>query len=214
MYRKDISNDLQEILSQAIDKMKQEMGDSFNLDKINLAELERRTGISRSKLRHYKKDGFIVKPHGNTGKRAEITVLSGFTGVIDELLKNNVTNAVVCYDKIVELGYKGGQTQVRVYIENHQNLIPPKRQIVSPQGNRGRRFETGPGESYQMDWGFVNVTSSDGSGTYRAACFAMICHHCGERYVEFFPDAKQEHLLIGMIHAFIYANFQNKLTNI
>ena len=30
----------------------------------------------------------------------------------------------------------------------------------------------------------------------------MICHHCGERYIEFFPNAKQENLFIGMIHAF------------
>jgi transposase len=213
MYRKDISNDLQQILSQAIDKMKQEMGDSFNLDKINLAELERRTGISRSKLRHYKKDGFIIKPHGNTGKRSECTVLSGFTGVIDELLKKNVTNAVVCYDKIVELGYKGGQTQVRVYIERHQNLIPPKRQIISPQGNRGRRYETAPGESYQMDWGFVNVETNDGN-VFKVACFAMICHHCGQRYIEFFPNAKQENLFIGMIHAFYYMGIpENVLTD-
>ena len=36
------------------------------------------------------------------------------------------------------------------------------------------------------------------------ACFAMICHHCGKRYIEFFPNAKQENLFIGMIHAFIY----------
>ena len=32
----------------------------------------------------------------------------------------------------------------------------------------------------------------------------MICHHCGERYIEFFPNAKQENLFIGMIHAFQY----------
>jgi len=32
----------------------------------------------------------------------------------------------------------------------------------------------------------------------------MICHHCGMRYVEFFPNAKQENLFIGMIHAFLY----------
>ena len=32
----------------------------------------------------------------------------------------------------------------------------------------------------------------------------MICHHCGQRYIEFFPNAKQENLFIGMIHAFIY----------
>lgn len=36
MYRKDISNDLQEILSQAIDKIKQEMGEAFSFDKVNL----------------------------------------------------------------------------------------------------------------------------------------------------------------------------------
>lgn len=32
----------------------------------------------------------------------------------------------------------------------------------------------------------------------------MICHHCGTCYIEFFPNAKQENLFIGMIHAFRY----------
>ena len=32
----------------------------------------------------------------------------------------------------------------------------------------------------------------------------MICHCCGQRYIEFFPNAKQENLFIGMIHAFLY----------
>ena len=32
----------------------------------------------------------------------------------------------------------------------------------------------------------------------------MICHHCGQRYIEFFPNARQENLFIGMIHAFQY----------
>ncbi|WP_102343265.1 hypothetical protein [Galactobacillus timonensis] len=53
-----------------------------------------------------------------------------------------------------------------------------------------------------MDRGFVNVESDKG-GSYRAACFAMMCHHCGSRYIEFFPNAKQENLFIGMIHAFL-----------
>ena len=53
-----------------------------------------------------------------------------------------------------------------------------------------------------MDWGFVNVESDNG-GSYRAVCFAMMCHHCGSRYIEFFPNAKQENLFIGMIHAFL-----------
>lgn len=30
----------------------------------------------------------------------------------------------------------------------------------------------------------------------------MICHSCGECYIEFFPNARQENLFIGMVHAF------------
>ena len=200
---KDNGNDLQEILSQAIEQMKAELGDKFDLQKINLAELQRRTGITRAKLRRYQADGFIIRPHGNLGRKAETTVLSGYTGVIDDLLRKNVTNAAVCYDRIAELGYKGGQTQVKVYIAQHRDLIPPKRQNVSSQGNRGKRYETGPGEAYQMDWGFVDVETGLGC-TYRVACFAMICHHCGTCYTEFFPNARQESLFIGMIHAFLF----------
>ena len=116
--------------------------------------------ISRSRLRRYKKDGFIVKPHGRTGRKAEVTVLTGYTGLLDDLLRKNVTNASVCFERLREHGYTGGQTQVRVYIQNHQDLIPPKRALVAPQGNRGRRYHTGPAESYQMDWGQVAAKES------------------------------------------------------
>ena len=99
------------------------------------------------------------------------------------------------------------------FISAHKDLVPAPREIVSPQGNRGRRYHTGPGENYQMDWGFVKVNTPDG-GSYQCACFAMICHHCGERYIEFFPNARQENLFIGMIHAFIYMGIpENVLTD-
>ena len=54
-----------------------------------------------------------------------------------------------------------------------------------------------------MDWGFIEVETEQGK-PYRVACFAMICHCCGKRYVEFFTNARQENLFIGMIHAFLY----------
>lgn len=108
MNKENKSNDLQVILTQAIEQMKMELGDRFNIDKINLAELERRTGISRAKLRHYKKDSFIIKPHGRTGQKAEVTVLTGYTGFLDDLLRKNVTNAAVCFEQLQEHGYTGG----------------------------------------------------------------------------------------------------------
>lgn len=200
---KDISYDLQQILTQAIEVMKEEAGVTFDIKKINLSRLSQLTGISRQRLRTLKKTNFKVAPHGNTGKVRSITVLSGYEGIVDNYLMLGVTNSEVIFENLQENGYKGGCTSVKNYIAKHRDLVPAQRQIVSTQGNRGRRYQTGPGEVYQMDWGFVNVETSDG-GSYRAACFAMICHHCGQRYIEFFPNAKQENLFIGMIHAFTY----------
>ena len=191
------------IITQAISEMEAEQGKSLSADEINLAELERRTGITRARLRRLKSNNFKPMPHGRTGQHAETTVLSGFTGYLDNLLKQSVTNSSLCLERLQELGYAGGQTQIKEYISKHKDLVPAKRQLVDPQGNRGRRYHTGPGEAYQMDWGFVHVIDPYGK-QYRVACFAMICHHCGKCYVEFFPNARQESLFIGMLRAFAY----------
>ncbi len=196
-------NDLTDIVTQALNEMKAEQGENFDISKVNLAELERRTGISRSRLRRIKSAGFIDQPHARTGKKAETTVLTGYTGIIDDLLRKGIVNSSVCFDRLRENGYTGSKTSVKNYIAAHKHLIPPKRQLIAPHGNRGRRYQTRPGESYQMDWGFITVEDGHGS-SYRVACFAMICHCCGQRYVEFFPNAKQENLFIGMLHAFAY----------
>jgi transposase len=193
-------NTLQETITHFLEDMKKEQGDSFSLEKVNLSEMARRTGISRKRLRLIQKNGFKVLPNGNKNKQKEHTVLSGYTGIIEEYLKRGVRNSHTITDILQDNGYTGSRSQVKRYIASHLYLIPAKREIVSPQGNRGRRYKTEPGECFQMDWGFVNVDT--GVTTYRAACFAMICHHCGSSYVEFFPNAKQENLFIGMIHAF------------
>ena len=194
-------SDLEATISQALEEMKEEQGSSFSIDKVNLAELGRRTGISRKRLRKIQKDGFIIKDHALKGTHHGSTVLTGYTALIDDMLRKNNRNSNNIMDILVAHGYSGGLTQVKEYVEQLLYLMPAKREIVSPQGNRGRRYHSGPGENYQMDWGFVNVDIENGK-QYRAACFVMICHHCGERYVEFFPNAKQENLFIGMIHAF------------
>lgn len=190
-------------VAEVIEQMMAEQGDEFSLERINLAELERRTGISRARLRRMKEHDFESTEHASKGKKASTTLLSGYTGILDGLLKAGVTNSAVCLSRLRVNGYAGSQTTIKNYILSHQHLIPPARYAVAPQGNRGRRYTTAPGEAFQMDWGFTKVQSHLGE-EYSAACFAMVCHHCGERYVEFFPNAKQENLFIGMIHAFQY----------
>ena len=76
------------IIAQAIEEMKAEWGDTFSLEQINLAELERRTGISRGKLRRLKKNGFQdSRRNGDSGKH-KITKLTGYSGIIDTLLSH------------------------------------------------------------------------------------------------------------------------------
>ncbi len=203
-------NDSTDILAQALNEIKNELGDRFSLEKVNLADLKRRTGITRAKLRRIKKNGFTILPHGLLGRKAAYTVVSGFSGLIDELLRKGISNSSVIFDRLKENGYAGSKSSVKRYVAANKSLIPPKRQIVAPQGNRGRRYETLPGECYQMDWGFVTVETATGE-EYKIACFAMICHACGKRYVEFFPNAKQENLFIGMIHAFLRMGVPQKV---
>ena len=70
--------------------MKAEQGASFHLEHQNLPELERRTGISRARLRPLQESGFVSQPHGRTGYKAVTTALTGYTGLLVELLKFGV----------------------------------------------------------------------------------------------------------------------------
>ena len=133
-------NDLQEILTQTLEDLKNELGNKFDISKVNLAELERRTGISRSRLRTLKANGFMVRPHGLTGRPSNNSkAIEGFTGVIDALLAKGITNSAVVYERVMEQGYTGSLSTIKSYIHDHKHLVPAKRQLVSPQGNRGRR---------------------------------------------------------------------------
>ena len=111
-------NDFKENISQALDEMKMEQGSSFDLSKVNLAELERRTGISRFKLRRLKRNDFVFKVHGNTDHKPDLTVLSGFEEHIDELLTHGVSNSNVCFERIKDLGYHG---KIYAYAKNGRN---------------------------------------------------------------------------------------------
>ena len=194
-------DDLQEIIDAALREMAAEEGDGFDPQACNLAEFCRRTGLTRSRARTVRAHGFRALPHGNSGRRAAPGVLAGHTGLVGDLLRKGVTNSQVIFERLLGQGYAGGLTTVKTYIAAHRDLVPAKRRQAAPQGCRGQRFRTAPGEAYQMDWGFVAVERPGGERA-RIACFAMVCHHCGGAHVEFFPNARQENLLIGMLHAF------------
>lgn len=155
-------NDSKVSLAQALQDMKMEQGESFDLAKVNLAELERRCGISRAKLRRLKSNNFKEMPHALTGRKAYKTVMTGYESVANNLLRQGVKNTSVIYDRLKEVGYKGSLSGIKRYVTANKSLIPAARHAVEPQGSRGLRYFTEPGEAFQMDWGFVNVRDYSG----------------------------------------------------
>ena len=109
-------NDLEEILAQELERIKEREG------KVNLAEVERRTGISRAILRRWQKNGYELKK-GKRGRPSGKTKISGYEELINGLLSEGVTNSVVIRDRLMEQGYCGGLTIVKEYIGKHKDLV-------------------------------------------------------------------------------------------
>ena len=78
---------------------------------------------------------------------------------------------------------------VNNYVRSHGDLVPAPRVLAVENASRGLRYESGADEMFQMDWGFVKVLDDVGN-EWQCTCFAMVCHHCGLRYVEFFKSAR------------------------
>ena len=198
------TKDDSEIITRAIKEMEGE-GTLYKADgKPNIPLIMEKTGLTRQRARSLAKNDFKNVPHGNTGKEREKALGDEEAAVVDSLLSKGETNSTVLMRELKDrFGYTGSISSVKRYKYAHQYLVPAPRITVSLQGQRINRYETGPGVMFQMDWGFVNVNCIDGS-VVRVAAFAMVCHHCGKIFVEFFPNSRQHNLFIGMIHCFIY----------
>ena len=97
-------NDLHICLAQVLQDMKMEQGEEFDPSAINLAELQRRTGISRAKLRRLKSNNFKDMPHALTGQKSVKTVIHshcGFTSPNEYEAKFQNKNSAVRYKKAV-----------------------------------------------------------------------------------------------------------------
>ena len=151
-------NDLGEILAQELERI----NDCGGGGRINLAEIERRTEISRAILRWWQSNGYAIQP-SRKGWQSAISKLNDVSGAVDDLLSKGVTNSSVILGRIRELSYDGGISILKDYIRRHRDLVPSLRHAIAPQWNRGRRYTTERGDCYQMDWGFINVIDIAGN---------------------------------------------------
>ena len=196
-------NGPREIMDNALAEMAEEAGGTLGPPRANLAAFCGKTGPARPEARTPEEKGSEAAPHGRCGTRARAAVPAGLADTTGGLLRGGAANSSACPGRIRERGYEGGPATVRDHVAGHRYLVPARRRSAAvPQGSRGRRSRTRPGEAYQVDWGFADAGDWLG-GACRIACLALACRHCGTSYVGLFPNARQENLSVGMARAFM-----------
>jgi transposase len=113
-----------------------------------------------------------------------------YAAYLRERWEQGVQNASKLFDEIQKRGYTGGYTQVK-------ELVRPWREEERQRGYV--RFETGPGEQSQMDWGHFGNWQGQ-----RLYAFALTLGYSRMRYVEFTQRQDTETLLSCLVHAFHY----------
>jgi transposase len=133
--------------------------------------------------------GGVPKPERKMGP----SKLDPYKAKVDELLGESVWNSMVILREIQALGYEGGRTMLRLYIQ-------PKR-VLRP-GRATVRFETEPGKQLQSDWGEVVVEIA---GVKRKVYFSVNELGYSRRFHFWCTEsADAEHTYEGLIRSFEY----------
>jgi transposase len=133
--------------------------------------------------------GGAPKPERKTGP----SKLDPYKAKVDELLGEGIWNSAVILREIQALGYEGGRTMLRLYIQ-------PKR-VLRP-GRATVRFETERGQQLQSDWGEVVVEIA---GVRRKVCFIVNELGYSRRFHFWCTDSQDaEHTYEGVIRSFEY----------
>lgn len=119
--------------------------------------------------------------------------LDPFKSAIAELLaQDRVVSAVVLRQRLAELGYAGGITILRVYLQAVRGRRKTPRAYV--------RQESGPGERYEVDWGHFGALEYDG-WRRKLYAFALVEAHSRMLYLEFTHSQTFETFTRCLLHA-------------
>lgn len=109
-----------------------------------IVDIATQVGCSERTVRRYLK--YPEPPARKT--RHKMAKLRPFMDYIDMRLAENVWNGEVILAEIKAMGYTGGRSMLRYYIQPKRKMRPSKKTI---------RFETQPGYQLQHDWGEVEA---------------------------------------------------------
>lgn len=157
----------------------------------SIREIARELGISRNSVRKYLRSLGVPKEEP---RRRRPSKLDPYTDHIDTRLSEGLDNCVVLLRELRALGYDGGYTILKDYVQ-------PRRRRRQP--NATIRFETGPGEQAQVDWGSLAYIAKDGRKR-RVWAFVMVLSWSRAIYVEFVRRADVATFMRCHVNAFDY----------
>ncbi len=118
--------------------------------------------------------------------------LAAYAEVIAKRFAEVGYNAEVLYRELQKAGYEGSGRSVRRYVEGHREAARPEVATV--------RFETGPGEQAQVDWGMINVWI--GELRIKVHLFVMVLGFSRRIFVRAYEHERLGNLLDGHQAAF------------
>lgn len=142
----------------------------------SIREIARLLGVSRNSVRKYlRAPGIpVAKERAKRG-----SVLDPYVDYLQQRVGEGVENSVVLLREIRGLGYRGGSSTLRAYLQ------PLRR---ARQSKVTMRYETEPGEQAQVDLGSFCYHTADGK-TRRVWAFVMVLSWSRALYVEFITRA-------------------------
>jgi transposase len=154
-----------------------------------ITDIAAELGVHPKTVRRALKRGSAPKPE----RKHQGSKLEPYKPKIDQLLSDNVWNAMVILREIQAEGYNGEVTLIREYIQP-KRVLQPSRATV--------RFETKPGEQLQTDWGEVVVEIA---GKLTKVDFIVNTLGYSRRFHFWCTDCQDaEHTYEGLILSFEY----------
>ena len=154
-----------------------------------IVDIATQVGCSERTVRRYLK--YPEPPARKT--RHKMAKLKPFMDYIDMRLAENVWNGEVILAEIKAMGYTGGRSMLRYYIQPKSKMRPSKKTV---------RFETQPGYQLQHDWGEVEA---EVAGQRCRVNFAVNTLGFSRRFHVFAaPKQDAEHTYESLVRAFRY----------
>ena len=153
--------------------------------------IARELGVSRNSVRKYLRSPGVPREKPRSRRASK---LDPYTDHIDVRLSEGLDNCVVLLRELRALGYNGGYTILKDYVQPRRRRRQPRATV---------RFETGPGEQAQVDWGSLSYIAEDGRKR-RVWAFVMVLSWSRAIYVEFVRRADVTAFMRCHVNAFEY----------